>query len=327
MTVSVLIPTYRRPDDLIRCLQAVRDQVQPADEVLVVARPDDSETSHALSVVDLPRLRVVHAGQPGQVAALRAGVAAAACDVVAITDDDAAPRPDWVRRIRDHFESDPRLGGLGGRDWVHGPEETVNSGEAVVVGRVQWFGRPIGNHHLGAGAAREVDMIKGANMSYRREALLAVNFDLRLRGAGAQIGNDMAVSLGVKRAGWRIVYDPAVAVDHYPATRHDEDDRCQPSPLAIADVSFNESIVLMEHQRARFGVVGALVYLLYAVLVGTRALPGGLQVARSWVVDRSQPAATSRLRPSLQGRVDAVLHLLRHGSSVPPVALSASPLA
>ena len=38
------------------------------------------------------------------------------------------------------------------------------------VGRVQWWGRRMGNHHLGAIAPVEVEWLKGANMSFRREA-------------------------------------------------------------------------------------------------------------------------------------------------------------
>ena len=56
--------------------------------------------------------------EPGQVAALNRGIEAATGDVIAITDDDAAPRADWVARIAAAFESDPKLGALGGRDWV-----------------------------------------------------------------------------------------------------------------------------------------------------------------------------------------------------------------
>jgi len=36
MTITVLIPTYRRPQDLARCLEALQKQTRLADEVLLV---------------------------------------------------------------------------------------------------------------------------------------------------------------------------------------------------------------------------------------------------------------------------------------------------
>jgi len=55
--------------------------------------------------------------------------------------------------------SDSCVGGVGGRDWVyHGTQ--LEDGARKVIGRVHWFGRVIGNHHLGVGEPREVDVLK-----------------------------------------------------------------------------------------------------------------------------------------------------------------------
>jgi cellulose synthase/poly-beta-1,6-N-acetylglucosamine synthase-like glycosyltransferase len=101
---------------------------------------------------------------------MNAGLDAACGDIIAFTDDDAAPHTDWLERIEAHFLSDTNIGGVGGRDWVyHGTQ--LEEGEREVVGQVQWFGRVIGEHHLGVGEAREVDVLKGVNMSFRRSAI------------------------------------------------------------------------------------------------------------------------------------------------------------
>ncbi|WP_455777492.1 glycosyltransferase family 2 protein, partial [Burkholderia stabilis] len=44
MKISVLVPTYRRPADLARCLLALQRQHRLPDEVIVVARPEDDAT-------------------------------------------------------------------------------------------------------------------------------------------------------------------------------------------------------------------------------------------------------------------------------------------
>ncbi len=117
---------------------------------------------------------------------MSAGLEVARGDIVAITDDDAAPHPDWLARIEAYFSTHQGLAGVGGRDVVcHG--EHPEGGAREVVGKVQWFGRVIGNHHLGIGRAREVDELKGVNCAYRHAALRRVGFDERLRGTGAQV--------------------------------------------------------------------------------------------------------------------------------------------
>ena len=170
-SVAVLVPTWRRPRDLARCLEALRKQRRRPDRVLVVRRPEDEETRDVLADANghLP-LEEVLVHETGQVAALNAGLERVTEDVVAITDDDAAPRPDWVERVAEYFDRDPRLGAVGGRDWVYHGQE-LEEGSERNVGTVAGYGRFLSFHHLGVGSAREVDFLKGANMSLRRRAV------------------------------------------------------------------------------------------------------------------------------------------------------------
>jgi glycosyltransferase involved in cell wall biosynthesis len=272
MKVTVLVPTFRRPSDLARCLAALQQQLRAPDEVVVVARPDDTATHVCLrdpAVVGALPLSVALVEVSGQVAALNRGLDAANGDVIAITDDDAAPHPDWVERIAAAFRSDARLGALGGRDWVH-EKGRVLDGERPLVGKVRPSGKIIGNHHLGVGGAREVDLLKGANMSYRREAVCHIRFDARLRGAGAQVHNDMAFSMSVKNAGWKLVYDPRVAVDHYPAERFDDDRRDAQTMMAVRNAAYNLHLILRDHLPP---LRREAAWWWYA-LVGTRVYPG-----------------------------------------------------
>ncbi|MEH2236388.1 glycosyltransferase family 2 protein [Nostoc sp.] len=266
MRNTVLIPTYRRPQDLSRCLLALQEQTKPVDQVIVVVRDTDAETWQflaQLNALNLP-LHTVKVTQPGVVAALNAGLAAVEGDIVSITDDDAAPHPDWLERIAAYFTCDSRLGGLGGRDWIyHGSQ--LEDESRLVVGQLQWFGRVIGNHHLGVGEPREVDILKGVNMSFRTQAIGQLRFDERMRGTGAQVHFEMAFTLTLKRAGWKIIYDPNVAVDHYPAQRFDEDQRNNFNEIAFINLVHNETLVLLEH----LSFIRRIVFLLWAVFVGT----------------------------------------------------------
>jgi len=294
--ISVLIPSFRRPADLQRCLAAVAAQQLAADEVLVVVRADDAASLAVASELAArwPQLRVVQVVPPGQVQALNRGLDAASGDIVAITDDDAVPKPDWLERIAAWFARDAHIGGVGGRDWVyHG--DRLEVGARQVVGKLEWYGRCIGNHHLGVGGAREVDFLKGANMSYRRAAIGTLRFDGRLRGSGAQVHNDLAFSLAVRRKGWKLIYDPEVAVDHYPAARFDEDARLAVTDVASRNAAFNQALVICE----ALGAARAWVFLLWATAIGTRGAPGLLQLVRLYASEGR--SALVRTRATLAG--------------------------
>ncbi len=317
MSITVLIPTYHRTKDLARCLEAIRKQTRLADEVLLVVRDTDAETwtfLEAFNPNSLP-VRTVTVSIPGQVAALNAGLYTAQGDIIAITDDDAAPHADWLERIEAHFLSDSRIGGVGGRDWVY-IGTLLLDGERKVVGRVQWFGRAIGDHHLGVGEPREVDIFKGANMSYRRSAITNLRFDERLRGTGAQPHNDMAFSLAVKRAGWKLIYDPAVAVDHHEGRRFDEDQRNKFNDIALSNVVHNETLVLLEH----LSPVQRIVFVVWAVLVGTRSMYGFVQWLR--FLPREGALAGQKLLASLRGRWQGWQTWWQYQSQVSPEAIA-----
>ena len=136
LTVSVVVPTFRRTAHLQRCLSALAEQRRRPEQVVVVVRDTDEATRAYLAAGTPPGLsvEVVGVGVPGMVAALNAGLCAARGDIVAFTDDDAAPWPDWIERLRQHFESEPHLGGVGGRDWIPGFERAKPRRD---VGRLQ----------------------------------------------------------------------------------------------------------------------------------------------------------------------------------------------
>lgn len=245
---------------------ALQEQTKPVDQVIVVVRDTDAETWQFLAQLNTDNLplHTVKVTEPGVVAALNAGLAAVEGDIVSITDDDAAPHPDWLERIAAYFVSDSRLGGLGGRDWIHHGSKLEDESRPI-VGQLQWFGRVIGNHHLGVGEPREVDILKGVNMSFRTQAIRQLRFDERMRGTGAQVHFEMAFTLTLKRAGWKIIYDPNVAVDHYPAQRFDEDQRNNFNEIAFINLVHNETLVLLEH----LPFIRRIVFLFWAVFVGT----------------------------------------------------------
>ena len=302
MRVTVIVPTYRRPNDLKRCLEGLNKQLLAPSEILIIVRVSDTETCDFLDGVgeQTPQIKIIEVAEPGQVAALNAGLEATTGEIIAITDDDTIPRADWIARIEAHFRADSRLGGVGGRDVVHTPDGVLE-GQRSVVGKVQWFGRLVGNHHLASPFQPSADVLKGANMAYRARAVGDLRFDSVLRGAGAQVCNDLAFSLAVKGRGWRLLYDPQVAVDHYPAVRFDRDQRDVFDYRAVENAAFN-----MYWALARYMVPGIrrTLALKWEYWVGSVGRPGLLR--EFWATLARRHADLALAKAARAGRDQAV---------------------
>lgn len=298
--ISVIVPTWKRPDDLARCLRGLAAQETLPLEVIVVWRQGD-ETVHEVtrSWTGACPLRMVETFRPGVVAAMNRGLQAATSDIVALTDDDSFPHPDWCKRLLDAYLDQPDRVAVGGRDLVHASGEVIPAQETP-VGIVSWFGRTSGNHHIGSGSPREVAFLKGVNCSFRRGALKGLLFDERLRGAGAQVHWELAFFLALGRSG-SILYDPTIQVDHFPAIRHDADQRNTFAAIAASDAAHNETMALVENLTWPRRVA----YFAWAVLVGSTAHPGLVQGVRDHLI-RHRPHAWRRVAATLAGRFGAL---------------------
>jgi glycosyltransferase involved in cell wall biosynthesis len=294
-TVAVIVPTYRRPVDLARCLDGLARQVRAPDQLIIVARSDDYETLAVLARSTIPHT-LTRVSEAGQIPALKAGLRSVDTDIVAFTDDDAVPRADWISRLLVHF-ADPSVGGVGGRD-VIGSE--VSQPLSSRVGTLGSWGRLIGNHHVGTGGPRHVDVLKGVNMAFRRHLVRLPSG----MGEGAQI-HDLAVSLWVRRQGWQLIYDPALIVDHYPAVRYTGTPRANPPARAIREEAYSHTAALLAT-----GMVSPLRLLVYGVLFGDRAFPGPGRFLLGSARGEAQELV-HRVIPALRGRFAAHRAYLR----------------
>lgn len=296
-----MVPTFRRPANLLRCLEALKRQRVPAHEVLVAIRDDDPVTWATLISWDSERLplRLLSAGLLGASEARNRCLDRATGDIIAMTDDDTTPRPQWLAQIEHRFAQDPELGALGGPDWIGG-RELPPEHRAEIVGRIQWWGRRVGNHHRGSREPLAVEWLKGANVAFRREAIQPVRFGRLLRGSAAQFGEDVAVSLELGAAGWKLAYDPDVAVDHFPGELPGQrDHRTLADPASLLDASHNETTVLLAYLPPARRVA----FLLWSTLVGTRLLPGCL-MALYLMVTRVRVTPLARCAVVLRGRLE-----------------------
>lgn len=302
--VTVVVPTYRRPDQLVKCLAGLRSQTCNPSTVIVVKRDGDELTESCLAGTLPLNPFVVSVERGGQMAAMAGGLAASNTSLVAFTDDDAIPRPDWIERLIEPF-SNAEIGGVGGRDVVmtDDTDSTKYVASEELVGVVTPWGRLVGNHHIGVGPARYVDVLKGVNCMYRRVALAIPR---NLRGSGAQVHNEVAIGLRAKSNGWKLLYDPQIVVDHYPGQRFDVDSRSGPAKVATCDAAYNLTLSIGSQ-----GFAPALRRVVYGLLLGDRALPGLGRTLIGLFAGSERHEFLERFGPALRGNAVAALQLTR----------------
>lgn len=203
--VSVIIPVYNDLERLKRCLAGVAAQTYPWDrfEVIVV---DNGSREPLVDQLGGPfHVRVLREDRSGSYAARNAGIRAANGDVLAFTDADCIPTPEWLERGVERLMDVPECGLVAGRLEVfvrHSASRTPTETYEVAVGFPQERYATRGRY----GAT--------ANMLTTRAVLRRVGpFDEDLFSGG-----DRAWGNAVFDAGYRVEYC-AEAVVRHPARR------------------------------------------------------------------------------------------------------------
>lgn len=111
MKISIVIPAYNEEKYLESCLESLKNLIEKPYEVIVV---DNNSTDKTVKIAKKFDVKVVKEKTQGITPARNSGFNAAKGDIIARIDADTRVQPDWTKRIREHFESDPKLLGLSG---------------------------------------------------------------------------------------------------------------------------------------------------------------------------------------------------------------------
>ncbi|MBE9178311.1 glycosyltransferase family 2 protein [Oculatella sp. LEGE 06141] len=113
--VSVIVPVFNDAQRLRHCLAALDQQTYPEQcyEVIVV---DNASTEDVSSVVHSYRRAIAaYEATPGSYAARNTGIALARGEVIAFTDADCIPAPDWIEKGVAHVLRVPNCGLVAGK--------------------------------------------------------------------------------------------------------------------------------------------------------------------------------------------------------------------
>lgn len=106
--VTVAAITRDRPEDLRVCLDALMKLPDDGQEIIVIDSCPATDAAHDLARAYAPRVRYVREERPGESVARNRAMREARNEIVAFTDDDAAPDPGWLRALARNFR-DPRV--------------------------------------------------------------------------------------------------------------------------------------------------------------------------------------------------------------------------
>ena len=121
--VSVIIPHYRDLKGLDACLSALTNQTTMPDEI-VVADNNSPEGEAAAAAVIAGRARLTIVAEQGAGPARNGGVAASSGDILAFTDSDFLPEPQWLANA---------LAALSGCDFVGGAMRVLVADEQALT--------------------------------------------------------------------------------------------------------------------------------------------------------------------------------------------------
>jgi len=147
--VSVVVPSFDRPERLARLLERLSRQTLRDFEVIVVEQGTGSTLPREL------RLRHVVTPVRGAVRARNTGIALARAELIAFVDDDCLPEPGWLEAIVTAF-GDPSVVGVEGVVRPDRPDASPSTVRIVSNEGFEGYGFMTANFAVRAAAARRL---------------------------------------------------------------------------------------------------------------------------------------------------------------------------
>ena len=196
---SVVVCTFNRKRMLLDCLDALLAQTYARFEVVVVDDGSEDDTGQAMKRFSGDaRVRYIRQKHAGLASARNLGIRNSEGEMICFIDDDCIADRRWLQNIVGAY-SNGDIGGVGGRIINHEPWTTPKT----LLERFL--------HKSGLYQQRYVgEFLVGANSSYRRAALEAVN------GFDGSLLKDEDADIGMRiiATGMRFAYAPKAMVYH-----------------------------------------------------------------------------------------------------------------
>ena len=200
-TLTLAICARNAQDIIGACLESIRNQTTPPDEVIVAV---DALEDPTVAVAERYGARVIASNATGLYEARNAVLDACTTDYLAFTDADCVLVPEWVTHAKSVLDTYADVAAGTGRHPPVGPRNLAG-----------WL------HHMWflveTRSTGETDGVIGGNSYFRTEALRRVGGWLKLPRHSA--AEDVYISKALRHAGYRIWFEEGAAAQHQYETR------------------------------------------------------------------------------------------------------------
>ncbi len=199
--VSIVVASYNEEKYIYKCLNALMILNYPKDKLEIIVVSDGSKDKtvefakkYPVTIIDLVQNR-------GLSYARNAGAKASKGEIVAYTDADCEPDPDWLLFLVQGFDNE-KVGCVGGPNITHPDDPFIGKCSAQAPGAP--------THVLIDDIT--ADHVPGCNMAFKKDVLLKIGgFDEIFRIAG----DDVDIEWTLQKEGYIVRYNPAAQVFHH----------------------------------------------------------------------------------------------------------------
>lgn len=217
-SISVIIPTYRRPKKLLRLLRSIQLQTYKDFEVIVVDNDADSEIRSLIRRFNkTAKFPVRYISEPhlGLHNARHAGAKKARGSILIFGEDEITFTPDWIKAFADSFKKYPAMVAAGGplkpkwevqpAQWVRdliGSSKTFSPLSLIDMGKQFFMGTRVS--------------FFGGNMAIRKETLYQIGgFNPETFGDVVLGDGDTGINRKLRREKMLIGYVPNALIYHH----------------------------------------------------------------------------------------------------------------
>lgn len=212
MRVAIVIVNWNGARLLPDCLDALRAQARPADEIIVV---DNGSTDGSLALLAgrYPGVRVVPLGaNHGLAGGMNAGIAASDAPIVVALNNDTIASPGWLGALVAPLEADPALGStMSTMLFAHAPGWIAAAGIAVHRNGLALEDRVGERFDPGETAPRPIFGPSAGAAAYRRAMLDEVGY---LDPDFFMYLEDVDLAWRARLRGWASLHVPTATIRH-----------------------------------------------------------------------------------------------------------------
>lgn len=265
-SLSVIVATYHRDENLTDTLRDLLAQDYPGCEIIVV----DQDPVHDTVTHNLlhhwhqeGKIEWMRTSHPSLTAARNIGIKRAAGEIIVFVDDDVhIPDSGFLESHAEPFIDNSSIGASAGRVLVPGQEPRK------VRHHIGWLGYS-GAREPGFGSefSAMAYSVRGCNMAFRRSAIYAVGgFDERYNHSAFR--EDTDISLRLRRLGYLIWFNHRACLYHLSASKGGTRDQ---------SIAVDTDLILNDSRFALFNLLGLHQCLWLLRLYASRVIKAGLQ--------------------------------------------------